>query len=457
MRRHAPLALLLALLLAGGLACEEKTVDLRDETPVASNLRYFVAALDGRVELEWTENRDPNFAGYELRRADRMPVTRESTLVFRSTDRAARQFVDATPKAAKIYYYRVYVLNDRQAAAGGNDVVVRIPVATDPGVCGFVTENTVWDLATSPVIVKGDLTVKAGCTLSIMPGVEVKFLSRDALASGRDEARAELIVQGTLRAIGENGRPVTFSSGSAILEKGSWGGIWFDRSTGGSNNRIERAVIRHATTALRLDRSELGLYNARLEALSEGGLDLSAARASVANTILSDIGVRGVLPAVAYGFRAGSGGSLFLANSLVANVAGTGIHLSGDAASVRNCVAGNCDGAALAADMRLLPNAANNIFFECAVGVLALSADGSDGRAHHNDLWHLARDGYVLYSGTGPGTGDLNVRPDFAAPDWSAPQLGDFSLASGSRLARAGESGAPVGLANPLSLGVTPQ
>lgn len=448
---------LVALLFAGGLACDRKTVDLRDEVPVASSLRSFVASLDGRVELEWVENRDPNFAAYELRRSDRMPVTRESTLVFQTSDRVARRHLDATPKIAKIYYYRVYVINDRGVAAGGNDVVVRIPVATDPGILGHITEDTVWDLATSPVVVKGDLTVMPGVTLSVMPGVEVRFLSRDALESGRDPRRAELIVRGTLRAVGENGRPVRFVSGSAILERDGWGGIWFDRSSGGSNNRIERAVIRHATTALRLDGGELSLYNARIEACGEGAVDLSAARLSAANLIVSDIGAPSADPPAAYGLRAGSSSALFLANSLVANIRGAGIVLSGDPSSVRNNLVGWCAGAGLAADERLLSAFANNLVYECRTGVARLTADGSGARADHNGYWHMARTGYTIYEGTAAGPNDRLDMPEFVAPDWNEPQRGDFSLKSGSSLSRAGESGSTLGPGSPLTLGVLPQ
>ena len=46
---------------------------------------------------------------------------------------------------------------------------------TQTDVSGTINENTIWTLASSPYIVTGSVTVLNGVTLTIDPGVEVKF------------------------------------------------------------------------------------------------------------------------------------------------------------------------------------------------------------------------------------------------------------------------------------------
>ena len=49
------------------------------------------------------------------------------------------------------------------------------PVFADTNVGGTVSENSTWTLAEAPYIVTGDLTVAEGVTLTVEPGVVVKF------------------------------------------------------------------------------------------------------------------------------------------------------------------------------------------------------------------------------------------------------------------------------------------
>jgi hypothetical protein len=89
----------------------------------------------------------------------------------------------------------------------------RASVASTP-ICSSVITNTTWTIANSPYVVcnSGSIAVAQGITLTIEPGVEVRF-----------QANARLNVNGTMAAIGTTDRPITFTG--IVTTPGSWQGI----------------------------------------------------------------------------------------------------------------------------------------------------------------------------------------------------------------------------------------
>lgn len=100
--------------------------------------------------------------------------------------------------------------------------------ATDVG--GLINSDTTWTLAGSPYVLTSDLTVAAGVTLTIEPGVVVM-----------GQSTAGLLVNGHLQAIGTETQPITFTS-AANTGAGEWCGIDFD----GGDGRLEHAIVRYA-------------------------------------------------------------------------------------------------------------------------------------------------------------------------------------------------------------------
>ena len=83
-------------------------------------------------------------------------------------------------------------------------------------VSGFINANTTWDLVGSPYIVIGNALVSTGYTLTINPGVVVKF----------DSAKA-LQIDGELIAIGTPQNRITFTSNQPIPQPGDWAKLHF--------------------------------------------------------------------------------------------------------------------------------------------------------------------------------------------------------------------------------------
>lgn len=95
-------------------------------------------------------------------------------------------------------------------------------VPTFPPYLGILRANTTFTRAQSPIVLTGDLVVPQGVTLTVEPGVVIRLGPGDAMQGGADAARAELIVSGTLSAVGEAARPITLEQAVAGQE---WYGV----------------------------------------------------------------------------------------------------------------------------------------------------------------------------------------------------------------------------------------
>jgi hypothetical protein len=90
---------------------------------------------------------------------------------------------------------------------------------------GNLSSNQTWTIVNSPYIIQGDLTIQLGVTLTIEPGVIVKFMTSDSQGSGTDPARCELIIYGSLNAVGSSIDNIIFTSNGTPPSPGDWYGI----------------------------------------------------------------------------------------------------------------------------------------------------------------------------------------------------------------------------------------
>lgn len=97
----------------------------------------------------------------------------------------------------------------------------------ETSVTSNITADTTWGTCGSPYIIGANVTVVSGVTLTIDPGVVVKF-----------SGNYKLQVIGTLIADG-----VIFTSGKATPAKSDWLRIEF---SGGSNSSVRNSIIEYA-------------------------------------------------------------------------------------------------------------------------------------------------------------------------------------------------------------------
>jgi hypothetical protein len=112
------------------------------------------------------------------------------------------------------------------------------PTATVVG--GPIFSNTTWTLAGSPYLATSSVQVMNGATLTIEPGVTVKFGTGRALS-----------VSGGLVARGTAQQPIVFTSNAASPKPGDWGYIKFesnslDATYDGEGAYVNGSIIQHA-------------------------------------------------------------------------------------------------------------------------------------------------------------------------------------------------------------------
>lgn len=109
-------------------------------------------------------------------------------------------------------------------------------------VSGAIATSTNWTTTGSPYVITGDVTVLPGATLTIRPGVQVRFNATDASNAGSYPTKTELIIRGRLDAAGTAAQPILITSNGLTI-----GATWGEIAIHSNDNTIAYADIRYAT------------------------------------------------------------------------------------------------------------------------------------------------------------------------------------------------------------------
>ena len=95
-------------------------------------------------------------------------------------------------------------------------------------VCDDIAENTTWKVVQSPILVTCPTTVLSGATLTIEPGVQVRF--KKASRKGRPG----MVINGQLIAKGSEDQPIIFTSDARKPFQGDWSSLRFSKTSIGA-------------------------------------------------------------------------------------------------------------------------------------------------------------------------------------------------------------------------------
>lgn len=122
---------------------------------------------------------------------------------------------------------------------------------------GIIDTNTTWTAANSPYIVSSNILVETGATLTIEPGVTVKFAGK-----------YYLMVKGNLKAQGNSSSLITFTSNAPSPSWGDWEGI--QTSEYDANLNLNYCKIQYANTAVYSAEADTEISNSEFSMNSIG-------------------------------------------------------------------------------------------------------------------------------------------------------------------------------------------
>ncbi len=272
-----------------------------------------------------------------------------------------------------------------------------------PGLVG-----TLWNNVTlSSGAMTGDVVIPAGVTVTIPAGVTLTASSSDALISGNDASRVELIVRGTLNITGVTGMVTTLTSSGASA--GSWTGV---RIESGGTLTASGLVLEEALYGLD-NFGTVSVTNSTIRS-NTYGVRAGAGTANVSTTLLTGNSYASY----------GQGGALVVDHcTLVANTNAVYSTASSGSMTVNNSVI------------------TNNSSYGLYKGSGAVSITNS-----YNDVWQNSSGDYVS---TSAGTGSFSSNPLFVSSG------SNYRLTSNSPARKSDATGVDLG-AFPYSSDATP-
>ena len=105
-----------------GKANGEIETSITTSEPTAVKLNDPTDITASSVTLSWSENKDANFARYEVYHSQFSGVSSLDTLAGTVDEQATTTVAVSGLSAETIYYFRVYVVNDVGQAKGSNEV-----------------------------------------------------------------------------------------------------------------------------------------------------------------------------------------------------------------------------------------------------------------------------------------------------------------------------------------------
>ncbi|MFQ5771988.1 MAG: right-handed parallel beta-helix repeat-containing protein, partial [bacterium] len=311
-----------------------------------------------------------------------------------------------------------------------------------------ITSNTVWDISGSPYIIMNSISVQDGVTLSIDPGVEVKF-----------DGGYSIAVLGEISAIGTVQDSIIFTSNRPNPNPLDWDRILIQGKSS-DNSELKYCKIKFARVGVSFENTASKISSSLIERCHDAGITAVEGSPIIENNIVRDTRHSG--SGLSTGIHITSGSPLISGNNIYNN--DTGITVSNSAATImRNLIYLNafrgieCGGSSTTIIINNTidnngfnggnninvdsgsPIIKNNIVTNCSGDAGIRATSGANPINTYNNVWNN-RINYWSHGGTSePGTGSISEDPLFVDPS-----NGDYHVQSNSPCIDAGDPDSPL-------------
>ncbi|MGQ9507267.1 MAG: right-handed parallel beta-helix repeat-containing protein [Candidatus Bathycorpusculaceae bacterium] len=138
--------------------------------------------------------------------------------------------------------------------------ITLFPVAKATFVEGFITQDTIWTLVDSPFIISNETIVCANATLTIEPGVEVRF-----------GGFFNITVEGRLIAEGTKNKTIMFTSNELGQKAGAWGTLWFNST---QESLLSYCVMEYGLNGITVENGNVNIHDSMIRHNSENGVKI---------------------------------------------------------------------------------------------------------------------------------------------------------------------------------------
>lgn len=128
---------------------------------------------------------------------------------------------------------------------------------------GPIDRDTVWTLVDSPFVISNETIVHPNVTLTIEPGVEVRFGGNFSIK-----------IQGILNANGTTDKPIKFTSNKEEPHPGDWGSIIFNNSQPLQQSTLTKCTIEYGINGISLENGQLKIQDCTIQFNSENGTQI---------------------------------------------------------------------------------------------------------------------------------------------------------------------------------------
>jgi len=171
---------------------------------------------------------------------------------------------------------------------------------------GPITQDTIWTLVDSPFVVSKNVTVYSSATLTIEPGVEVRF-----------GENFWLVVNGRVIANGVKDKLIRFTSNKLTPMKGDWGTILIN---GTQPSSLIHCIIEYGTNGMMIEDGSLNIQYSFVRSNSENGIIINNGTIVVKNNEILNNTMSGI--------RITDGSQITIQNNVISSN-GEGILLAG--------------------------------------------------------------------------------------------------------------------------------